>query len=403
MNRGMLMSKKLMVLLVLLLLLGSSSTVYAAEESIVSAQVITLEQAKGLAKEHSRTLKKYEINVDKAKYQQQQSEDDQDELYWAYNSLGNQIAALYESLNEPGADAASILAQIERLEEQQESQYDKIESSSDSSDDAEDTYDDAVKEKENYRKQLDYLVEQQYTEILNLEASQRVLIKEIDVKKELLNMERKRLVLGSSQQAKVDELAAGLTELNKKQIEQANSIKTKKGQFNDLLGRSYDASLELVPLTVSLTVELPEYQQLLSDVTYGYDRLSQLKRDLDDLEDDYDDEEDYYKVRILSQEIKALELDLANETNGLYDVVNNLLAEVQLNKEAYELAAAHLRSAQRTYQWNQKRFELGQISKVTLLESELSYLSAENQKISTGYGLSLSWASLKLAAEGILL
>ena len=70
------MNKKLILILSILLALGSFSTSYAAEEPTATETIITLEEAKAKAYDNSRSLKKYEISVDKAKYQKQQTEYD---------------------------------------------------------------------------------------------------------------------------------------------------------------------------------------------------------------------------------------------------------------------------------------------------------------------------------------
>ncbi|SHK39807.1 TolC family protein [Desulforamulus aeronauticus] len=387
------MSKKLILLLALSLVLGNASSGYTAEAEVTTTTatvvpIITLEQARGLAIENSRTLQKHESNVKKTKYQQQQAEYQLNEAIDRYNSIGSKL--------DEDNYSNSILDQLD-------SQSEKIESASDSIDNAEDSYNDAVKEENNYQKQLGYLVEEFYTTILNQEADLAKLNKEYELKEYFLNVERKKLGLGSSSQYKVDELVAGVKQLNKNIIEQTNNIKTKKGQLNDMMGRGYDEELQLASFEVPVTLEIPEYERLLSDVTYSYTRLSQLKRDLNNSKEDYKDEDDYYKSLILSQEIKAKELELVDETNGLYEKVNNMLTDAKSKQENYQLILTNFRNAQRSYEWDKKRYELGQISKQAFLESELSFLNMQNQKISAAYALYLAQGSLKLAAEGIVM
>ncbi|AQS58143.1 TolC family protein [Desulforamulus ferrireducens] len=373
-------NKVLILLLAMFMVLGNSSVGYA------DAAVITIEQARALALENSRALQKHEINVKKAKYQKQQADRQLDDAIARYNSIGSKLGDDYSD---------SLLNQLD-------SQYDKVEAAFDSINATENNYDDAVKDEENYQQQLGYLVEEIYTSILMQEAALQKLNKEYELKQYLLTMERQKLALGSSSQYNVDELARGLTELNKSIIEQNHSIKTKKGQLNDMMGRGYDEELQLVPFEVKATLEIPEYESLLSDVTYSSVQLARIKRDLRELDDDYDDETDYYKSLILSQEIKAKELELAEQTVALYETVNNLLSQAKLKQEDYQIALNNYRNAQKTYEWAKKRYELGQISKLALLESEINYLNMQNQKNTAGYNLYLTQSILQLAAKGIL-
>ncbi|MEG6521833.1 TolC family protein [Desulfotomaculum sp. 1211_IL3151] len=365
------MGKMRILLLAMFFVLGSASLCFADTEAVSQTEVITLEQAKGLVKENSRSLKKYEINADRTKYQQQQANYQYYEAIDKYN----------------GED------------------YERIKSASSNIQNAENNYHDAVQDEENYRKQMDYIVEEIYTSLLNQEDSLNSLHKEQELKQYQLGLERKKLTLGSSSQYKVDELAASVTTLKTKVMDQTNSIKTKKGQFNDLLGRDYDAELQLVPFETSQKVELPEYTTLLSDVSSAYSTLSRLQRDLRDMEDDLDDEDDfdYYKYLVLRQEIKAKELELVDEKNSLNEVVNNLLTDVTSKQQDYQVALTNYTNAQRSYEWAQKRYEMGQLSKLALLESELNYLNVKNQKVTAGYSFYLSQHSLKLAAEGIVM
>ncbi|MBO8137716.1 MAG: TolC family protein [Desulfotomaculum sp.] len=391
------MSKRLILILAMLFVLGSSVTSYAAEEAVADANVITLEQAKSLVKENSRNLRKYEINVDKAKYKQRQIEDQYNDMIDMYNSLS---AALSAELEKP--DSEKDQAKIQQLESQMEAQYDKIKSSSDSSEDAENSYDDAVKEEENYRKQIDYIVEELYTTILKQEDTLFILNKELELKQHLLNVERKKLGLGSSSQSKVDELVANVTELNKKIIAQTNEIKTNKGQLNDMMGRDYNDELNLAPFEVSTSIEIPEFEQLLSSASTSYDRLYQLKRDINKLDDDLDKNNDYYEYLLLRLEIKEKELELADEQSKLNETINRLLTDAKSKQEDYQLALINYRNAQRSYQWDKKRYELGQISKLALMESELNYLNMKSAKDSAGYALFLTKRSIELAEIGII-
>ncbi len=402
------MNKKKIFLLAFMFVLMVSSTAYAAAESVTAGETnaFTLEQVKSLVKDNSRSLQKYVINVETAKYKEQQANYERDGaygLYDTYNSLANDLGNAYAKLAEAAPEEqAAIITEIGKIENQRDAQYDKIKANQKSADTAKDSYNDAVKEEANYRKQVDYIVEELYTSILNQEEDLLALQKELELQQYLLKVERSKMGVGSSSQAKVDELAVKVNELNKKIITQSNSVMIKKGQLNDLMGKNFDDGLKLVPFEVSTTIELPEYKELLSSATYSYQLFSQLNRDLNQLDDDLDDENDYYQRTLLRQEIKGKELDLADAKQKLQETINNLLADVKTKQEDYQVALANYRNAQRSYEWTQKRYEMGQISKLALLESELNYVTMQNKKVSAGYTLYLTQGSLKLAAEGIV-
>lgn len=401
------MQKKLIIILSVLLVLGSFSTSHAADDNVSTENIITLEQAKSLAYNNSRNLKKYEIDVDRAKYQLDQAENEIDNDYREYNGLyaqySNASDEYYQSIeSEDSLAAQAAQAEMDKIQKEMESQYEKIESLSDNVEDFENNYDDLKKKKENYSKQLDFLVEKLYTSILNLEGALVALNQDYSIKQNLLSIEREKFQFGGSSQAAVDQQAVAIANLNKTIIEQTNQIKTMKGQLNDMMGRGYNDEFTLTPFEVPTKIEIPEYEKLLSSATQAYDSLRQINRELDDMDDELDDEDDYYQSLILRQDIKLKEIQVEDEKSKLSETISNLIADVKSKQEDYQLSLTNYQTAQRDYQWEQKRYELGRISKLTLMESELNELNMKNKKDSAGYALFLAQRSLQLAEIGIL-
>ncbi|HBV97828.1 MAG: hypothetical protein JL50_02695 [Peptococcaceae bacterium BICA1-7] len=399
------MSKKIVVLLIMLLVLGSFTVCYAAEESPVDENVITLEQARKLAKENSRSLKKYDIDVDKAQYQLYKAEQDSSNAssdlnakYRQYQALEDQYAALLPG--DPGL--AEISAKMSALEEQMSSQYDKVESSGDTVDDAEYDHDDSIEAEENYRKQLDYIVEELYTAILNQENSLQALNSEYELNKQLLGMETRKLGLGGSSQLKVSQMELDLVNLNKSILEMENQIKSRKGQLNDIMGREYGIELKLAPFEVKIAEDIPAQEQLYSSALQEYDAIKEIKREIDRNEDEVDDEDDYYTKQLLKIGIKEKELQLEDEKVNLNKTIADLIADTRTKLEEYKISLKDFENAKKYYEWDKKRFEMGIISKMALQESELNYVNLKNKKDSSGFSLYLAQSYLKLAGAGIL-
>lgn len=406
------MSKKIILLIIMLLVLGSFTVSYAAEESTATKDIITLEQAKSLAKENSRSLEKYELGVDKAQYQLYKAEEDNsninsevNSIYRRYERLEQDYAAqLLLDQGDPAviAEMDRIRQEISNLEEQMISQSDKVESSEDAVDDAEYSHEDSAEEEENYRKQLEYLVEDLYTAILNQENSLQALNSEYELEKQLLNMERRKLGLGGSSQLKVSEKELSLVNLNKSIIEMNNQIKNKKGQLNDIMGRDYNTELKLTPFEVKIAEEIPDQEQLFSSALQDYAAIKKIKRDIDRNEDDVDDEDDYYTKQLLKIGVKEKELQLEDEKINLNKSITDLISDAQSKQEDYKISLKNYENAKKSYEWDKQRFEMGVISKIALQESQLNYINLKNKKDSSGYSLYLAQRSLELAEEGIV-
>lgn len=403
------MGKKLAALLMVVFVLGSFSNGYAA-----TANTITLEQAKELVQSKNRDLQKYKLNVDKAKYNLYRTEDEREDIYDTLNNihvrrieLSREYSSLQELLNQGDVSVLDrmnqIQAQIDSLDKQMVSQSDIINSFSDNIEDARNNYDDSVKDADNYKKQMDYIVEQLYINILNQEDNLVTLKKQYELNQYLLGLEEKKLQLGKSSQLNVSKLYADLTGQNKSIIELADDIKANKGQLNHMMGRDYYDELKLTPFHVPAVVEIPDQQQLLSSALQEYNTLSRLERDIDRSRDDLNDEDDIYQFALLKLGIMEKELQLEDEKANLAKTINNLIANVKSRQEDYQLAQINLINAQRDYEWDKKRYGLGFISRLALLESELKYLNMKDKEASGAYALYMAQRSLELAKEGILI
>lgn len=397
---------KFIVLMTLFFTLGSFSGAFAADDSI------TLDQAKKLANENSRSYVKYQNDADKAKYQLNQSknqlneaERENERLISQYNDLEEQ---LNEELNNNDPDNPPDADEINKIQEEMSSKMDNavqqaksVQTLLNNKNDAEDNYDDSIKAAEKYQKQLEYQVEQQYTTILIQEENLQALNKEYAIDLNLLESEKAKMQLGSSNQANVNKMSSDAESLNKQIIDLNNLIKALKGNLNDIMGRDYDDNLTLVAFDVPEEFELPEYDALLSKATQNYDTLSVIKRTIDNNEDDLDDTDDYNQRSLIRLDIKEKELQLEDEKFNLKDSINNLISDFKIKQEDYKLSLINLEDAQNSYEWDKKRYELGQISKLDLLQSELNYLNSKNKNVSAGYAFYLAYNSIELAENGI--
>lgn len=355
---------------------------------------------------YSREIAKYQLYQVEDQYDD--AGDELDNSVYKLNNLNSEYSDLQKKLDEGDT---SVVSRISEIQEEMDSIWEKIDKQSDTVEslldkkrDAETKYNDAVIDEENYEKQLDYIVEELYTTILNQEKSLTTLNKERELKLYLLNLEKVRLGLGRSSRLEVDQLSKDVASINKRIIEMNNSIKTSKGKLNDMMGRDYDDALTLAPFEVSEIDDVPDYDVLLSRAAQNYDKIDEIKRDIEQREDDLDDiDDDDYQDELLELEIDDMELQLKDERYKLVETINNLITDVKAKQEDYQLSITNYENAKKNYDWDKKRFELGQISKLDLMESALNYLNAENEKVSAGYDLYLAQRSLELAEDGILL
>ncbi len=401
------MNKKLILLLTMLIVLSFCATGHASEDN-----VITLDQARMLANSNSRNLAKYDLKVKKAQYQLYQLEAQRNDIYYQsnylfnrYNSLYEKYYSLQEQLNQGDESVVpqmdEIMEEIQNIEREMETQSEKISALEDSIESAEMNYDESTVNKNNFEKQLQFEVDRLYVTILNQEDALLTAGKEYELKLNLLNVEKTRLNLGSSSLQKVDQMAAEVADQKKRIVEQTHLIKTLKGKLNVMMGRGYDDELKLVPFNVPDAVEVPKYDQLLSNAFQKYNVLKKLQNEIEQDEDELEDENDYYQSILLGLQIEEKKLQLEDEEIKLKEMVYNLLADLEAKQEDYCLSIINYENAKKAFEWDKKRFEMGHISKLSLMKSELSYLNAKNKKTSSGYAFYLAERTLRLAEEGI--
>lgn len=373
------------------------------------AEVITLDQAKAQASANSRSLSQYQLNTEKAKYQIDKAEMQQAEnvnlfysLFSQYQAIQEQIAVLQEAEGDNSQAISELRQQLQELDDRMDSQLESNSSSSDSVANSEESYEDSKVAEASYAKQLDYEIEKLYISILTQQNSLETMQLESQIAELELQMEKTRLQMGVSTQTQVYEKSKSLTALQQNIAAAGQNIRAAEGTLNDIMGRDYDAELELVAFNWTSTVEVPDYSTLLTKTAVRNQTLKQAERAIEDAEDELDDSDDFYDRMVLTVEIEEKKLQLQDEKLKLSQSVENLINEITSRQEAYETAQLNCQNAQQQYTWDQKRFELGQISELTLLNSEISYLNAKNQQASESYALFLAEQSLQLAEKGII-
>ena len=410
------MKKQMLSGAIILAFLIFCSSAYAADP-------LTLDEAKYLAIQNSREMSKSKISTDSARYKFYQAEKEYEDSDYpsSWDSYAGIVADLtllynYKATLDPMEDATEIAktnSEInlkERAADQALDQYYADLKQRDSirkqMEDAEDTYEDAKLSQEKFEEELKYNIEQIYTDILLQENKISTLQKDMEYKKLLLEIEKKRLGLGVSSQETVGRFEEDYTNADHSLIEAKNSLKNIKGNLNDMMGRDYDEEISLKPIQTDLFKEIPTYDQILSKVLKESTKLSQIQRDIEkkenDLEDDLSDyTNDYkpYQEDLVRLEIKEMELQLQDEKYRLKQSINNLLASLDTKQKKYQLSQIETNNAKRQYDWDKKRYEIGQISKNELTQSELAYLNAKQGFLVTEFDLFLTKRSIDLLVD----
>jgi len=245
--------------LIFFLLLSPMGGSYAADE----VDIIDLELAKELALKHSRDMKGMDLAVEKAKYSEYEAKDDYtDARYSGYYTFLNEYFYLNDRLAEGDTSVEARIAvlekEISKAKETMNADTINLANLKDKYDEAEALYDDKVRAKADFEKQLEYQMEQLYVNILNSEAQLKLLEKTYDLKVITLNYERMKKELGTFS-GDIDKMAVEASDISKSIKYLKDKLKVQKWEFNELLGREREKPLQLVDYHVNLSLAVPNY------------------------------------------------------------------------------------------------------------------------------------------------
>ncbi|WP_170291688.1 TolC family protein [Heliobacterium mobile] len=392
-----------------------------------------MEEAIVLAISHSRDLEKSQINIARAQvtYDQAEKKYDNADSPSSFDSYADamvdldllyQKKQLLEQAQNPDTNAIDAVQNEidiqERKVDSAETAYhndlqDK-ESLRDKMNDAKDNYDDASIAKEQQEEALKYDVQKQYAAILQQEQNILVLQRKRYYQKSLLDIEKKRLALGGSSKDTVAQLEQSESAAESSLAEAQRSLTTLKGDFNEQLGRDYKAQLNLKPLEVKRLDSIPTFDELAPIVKKNTVKLSQLERDIQkkehavsDIEsdrwntsksaDDLDYQED-----LLHLDKKVLQVDLKEQNYQTEQNIRKLLSDLASKQESETQLQDQVETAQRQYDADKKRYELGYAASLQVTKSELELFEAKQKLFNNERDIFLTQQALTLLQAGIV-
>ncbi|MBC9784108.1 TolC family protein [Heliobacterium chlorum] len=433
------MKKQLLSIFAVTTLLAFHSIPAYAEEN-----TFNLEEATVLAISHSRDLEKSQLNIDRARinYDQAERKYDNADSPSSLDTYGRALSVLDEyynqkhileiklsdaqahgyqdQINDISYEIALLQSRInvqEQTVDSAESTYRKdqqdTESLRDKMNDAKDNYDDATIAKEQQEEALKYDIQKQYAAILQQEQNILVLQRKRNYQKSLLEVEKKRLALGGSSKDTVSQLEQTESAAESSLAEAQRSLATLKGNFNEQMGRDYKAQLNLKPLEVKRMESIPTFDELSPIVRKKTVKLSQLERDIQkkdhavsDIESDRWDtsksaDDLDYQEDLLHLDKKGLQVDLKEQNAQVEQSIRKLLSDLASKQESETQFKNQVDTAQRQYDADKKRYELGYATSLQVMKSEMDLFEANQKLFNNERDIFLTQQALTLLQEGI--
>lgn len=389
-------------------------------------QIFTLEDVQNLAVENSRTMKTMKLTVDQADRQERISKRDLDKLRYGtsielYDSikglkeLESSLEALKSTFdpNDPNDELMinNIDVQLQIAEKslmdlsQQRASISSIQKQLKNAHEiAEDLKEDMHRMQRDLEKQLKYQAAQLMFNIFETEDTLKVLEKTYNQLLKQTEIERVKKDLGMSTAVDIDSVSVKASSVYKQLQVTKENYNLLKRNLNDMIGRDPSATLELVRYNVTETLTpAPAFQSIIDEVKQNTYDLYKLDRKIENLKDEYDDTDGSNEEIIKKHDIEKAKLEKQGEELEISNKVRSLLTKYSEKLRAYQLAQISHNSAQQSYNWEQKKFELGMISRLQLMGSEISYLNAYCEKEKAAYDYYLVKNELELAKQGVFI
>lgn len=272
-------------------------------------------------------------------------------------------------------------------------------------------YDNAVENQENaedalleVQRQAEYDGESRFLAYLEMEKTLAQMEKTLALQAELLRIEKVRLMLGMTTQMSVDKLTLQISELKTSLAAMKNAKILAGFELMNQIGQPED--------TVFLLAGITEYPALKEN--FDYDTLSQtaymnsltlkqLNNAIEDLEEDLDENGLFapQQDQLAAQEEKLI-LSRRQFSYTLKVLSQNGIHNLAASQTNLELLKGKLDLAQKTLDQTKLMIRLGAAAPYTLLNSELEFLTAQNNYEKAVHDRYLSLRSLNLLEQGVV-
>lgn len=193
-------------------------------------------------------------------------------------------------------------------------------------------------------------------------------------------------------------------------VEAENQLRTTKEQLDNLkrslnllIGRAADTPLEVVPMELSGVINpAPAFtQELINEFVEVNPKMVSLLDERQDLKDSVKSSMGSDEKQDIEYQIQAKTQELKTQRQTAEDNLKAMIATIEKNAVTYRVGKEKLETEQKNYAIAQKKYELGMISQLQLLQSELTLRQAELTNLSNGYQHYFDWQKYYLAKQGI--
>ena len=193
-------------------------------------------------------------------------------------------------------------------------------------------------------------------------------------------------------------------------VELENTLNTTKEQLEDLkrslnvlIGRNAATPLEVVPMKLSgVITPAPQFTpELVNKFVEVNPKMETLLDERQNLKDSVKKDMGSDEKQQIDYQIQAKDQELKRQRQTAENELKSRIATINSNAVNYRVSKEKLAAEQKNYDIALKKFELGMISQMQLLQAEATLAQAELTNLGNGYQHYFDWLEYNLAKQGI--
>ncbi len=209
--------------------------------------------------------------------------------------------------------------------------------------------------------------------------------------------------LGMATTISVDSQRTSKVEAENQLRDTKEQLDNLKRSLNQLIGRPVNNPLEVVPMELSGVIDpAPAFtQELINEFVEVNPKMVTLLEERQDLKDSVKSSMGSDEKQDIEYQIQAKDMELKTQRQAAEDDLKAMIATMTKNAVNYRVSKEKLATEQKNFDIAQKKYELGMISQLQLMQNELTLAQAELTNLSNGYQHYFDWQQFKLARQGI--
>ena len=321
--------------------------------------------------------------------------------------VGSQDPAIYASYAALKGQYESAKSSLKSGEQQLDATFDQLVDGREQLDDAldqladgKDDLQDAIEDLEQIMR---YTSAQLALSIVQLTDSVELMEKQIALIDKSIAVYELQEQLGMATTISVDAQRTSKVEAENQLRDTKEQLDNLKRSLNQLIGRPVNNPLEVVPMELTGVIDpAPKFtQELINEFVEINPQMVTLLEEREDLKDSVKKDMGSDEKQDIEYQIQAKDMELKKQRQAAEDDLKAMIATIEKNAVNYRVSKEKLATEQKNFAIAQKKYELGMISQMQLMQNEMALAQAELTNLSNGYQHYFDWQQFKLARQGI--